>query len=92
MSVARLTYVHAKYNLLETVRVPVAVIGGLVFPALSLLFFVVPQRVVADNPLFATQAVISLAVFAILANSLFGFGLNIAEATHKAPLDPDLLD
>ena len=89
MSVARLTLVHAKYTLLETSRVPIAIIGGLVFPALSLLFFVVPQRSVADDPVFATQAVISLSVFAIMANSLFGFGLNIAEAREK-PWDPYL--
>ena len=47
MTVLRLASVHAKYTLLETLRVPIAVIGGLVFPALSLLFFVVPQRQVA---------------------------------------------
>lgn len=83
MSTARLTVVHAKYTLLETARVPIAIIGGLVFPALSLLFVVVPQRAVADDPVFASQAVISLVVFALLANSLFGFGLNISEAREK---------
>ena len=89
MTVLRLASVHAKYTLLETLRVPIAVIGGLVFPALSLLFFVVPQRQVAENPLFATQAVISLSVFAVLANSLFSFGLTIAENREK-PWDPYL--
>ena len=47
-----LTLLHAKYGLIETFRVPIAVIGTLVFPALALLFFVVPQRAVADNPLY----------------------------------------
>jgi len=89
MSIARLTFVHARYTLFETARVPIAIIGGLVFPALSLLFFVVPQRAVADDPVFATQAVVSLSVFALLANSLFGFGLNISEAREK-PWDPYL--
>lgn len=89
MSTVRLTMVHTKYNLLETARVPIAIIGGLVFPALSLLFFVVPQRSVADDPVFATQAVLSLAVFAIMSNSLFGFGINISEAREK-PWDPYL--
>ncbi|MBC7724885.1 MAG: ABC transporter permease [Burkholderiaceae bacterium] len=84
MSTAHLTLVHAKYSLLETARVPIAVIGGLVFPALSLLFFVVPQRMVADDPLFATQAVIALSVFALLANSLFGFGITISQARETA--------
>lgn len=89
MSTARLTFVHAKYNLIETARVPIAIIGGLVFPALSLLFFVVPQEAVAGDPLFATQAVISLSVFAVMVNALFSFGLNISEAREK-PWDPYL--
>ncbi|WP_150308620.1 ABC transporter permease [Planctomonas psychrotolerans] len=89
MTVLALAGVHAKYLLIETARVPIAIIGGLVFPALSLLFFVIPQRAVAENPAFATQAVLSLCVFAVLANSLFSFGLNIAEAREK-PWDPYL--
>jgi ABC-2 type transport system permease protein len=80
----QLTTLHARYSLLETVRVPIAVIGSLVFPALSLLFFVVPQAQVAGDPRIATQAVISLIVFAVLANSLFGFGLTIAQAREQA--------
>jgi ABC-2 type transport system permease protein len=89
MSAVSLTIAHAKYSLLETARVPIAVIGSLVFPALSLLFFVVPQRAVAENSEWATQAVISLSVFAVLANALFGFGLNIAQS-RELPWDPYL--
>lgn len=89
MSTLSLTLVHAKYNLIETARIPVALIGSLVFPALALLFFVVPQRAVAGDPGFATQAVISLSVFAIMSNSLFSFGLSIAENREK-PWDPYL--
>jgi ABC-2 type transport system permease protein len=84
-----LALTHTKYSLLETMRVPIAVIGSVAFPALALLFFVVPQRAVADDPLFATQAVISLAIFAVLSNSLFSFGLNISEDREK-PWDPYL--
>ncbi len=83
MSTLSLAGLHARYSLLETLRVPIAVIGALVFPALSLAFFVVPQRAVAENPEFATQAVISLSVFAVLANQLFSFGLGIAEDREK---------
>ena len=89
MSTAQLAGVHAKYLLIETMRVPIAVIGSLVFPGLSLLFFVVPQRGVADDPVFATQAVIALSVFAIMSNALFSFGLNISEAREK-PWEPYL--
>ncbi len=84
MSTMSLAMLHAKYSLIETVRIPIALIGSLVFPALALLFFVVPQRTVADDPVFATQAVISLAVFAVMSNALFGFGLTIAENREKA--------
>ncbi|MFK4836199.1 ABC transporter permease [Microbacterium sp. ZW T2_14] len=88
-SVARLTLLHARFGLIETFRVPIAVIGTLVFPALALLFFVVPQRAVADDPEFATQAVISLSVFAVMSNALFSFGLTISENREK-PWDPYL--
>ena len=85
----QLTGLHAKYGLIETLRIPMAVIGTAVFPALALLFFVVPQPTVANNPVYATQAVIGLAIFAAMANALFGFGLSIAEAREK-PWDPYL--
>lgn len=85
----RLSGVHAKYALIETFRIPIAVIGTMVFPALALLFFVVPQEYVAQNPLYATQAVISMSVFAVMANSLFAFGISISEDREK-PWDPYL--
>jgi ABC-2 type transport system permease protein len=84
-----LTFLHARIILLETFRIPAALIGSLVFPGLSLLFFVVPQRSVADNAEFATQAVIGLSVFALLSNSLFSFGLNIS-SNREQPWDPYL--
>ncbi|QPZ37405.1 ABC transporter permease [Paramicrobacterium chengjingii] len=83
----RLAGVHAKYALIETFRIPIAVIGSMAFPALGLLFFVVPQPYVAQNPLFATQAVVSMSVFAVMANSLFAFGISISEDREK-PWDP----
>lgn len=89
MSVLSLTAVHAKYNLLEVARTPIALIGTLVFPALALLFFVVPQQAVAGNPEFATQAVISMSVFSVMVGSLFSFGITIAENRAK-PWDPYL--
>ena len=85
-STARLTLLHAKYALVETLRVPIAVIGSAVFPALAVLFFVVPQQAAAPS---ATQAVISLSVFAVMTNALFSFGLTISENREK-PWDPYL--
>lgn len=89
MSTLNLALAHAKYGLLETMRIPIAIISALAFPALALLFFVVPQQVVASNPLYATQAVISLSVFAVMSNALFSFGLGISEDREK-PWDPYL--
>lgn len=89
MTTLTLAATHAKYSLLETARTPIAIISALAFPSLGLLFFVVPQQEVASNPLWATQAVIGMSVFAIMSNSLFSFGLTISEDREK-PWDPYL--
>lgn len=86
-AVARLGLLHTKYNLLETVRVPMAVIGPIVFPALSFAFFILPQQSVVTDPNAATQAVIQLMVFAVMVNALFAYGLNISQA-RETPWEP----
>ena len=77
--VARLTWLHLKYQFLETVRIPVAVFGNLLFPALAMFFFVVPQEQVAGDPVIATMAIAGLAFFAVCSASLFTYGLGVAE-------------
>ena len=84
MSVLTLTAVHSRYNLLETVRTPIALIGALVFPPLALLFFVVPQETVAGDPVLATQAVASMCVFSVMVGSLFSFGITIAQERERS--------
>lgn len=74
-----LTWLHTKFGFLETIRVPIAVIGNLLFPGLALLFFVVPNTQVAGNPVYATAAVAQLGAFAVMSSSLFGFGIGVAE-------------
>ena len=74
----RLTALHARYQFTETVRVPIAVIGTTVFPALSLLFFVVPQPF-ANNAVYATAAASQLALFAVMSVCLFTYGVGVAE-------------
>jgi ABC-2 type transport system permease protein len=86
---ARLTWLHLKYQFLETVRVPIAVLGNLLFPALAMFFFVVPQEEVAGNPVFATTAIAGLAFFAVCSASLFTYGLGVAE-DRQLPFDPFL--
>ncbi|GAB2679105.1 ABC transporter permease [Thalassiella azotivora] len=73
-----LAALHARYQFLETVRVPIAVIGTTVFPAVSLLFFVVPQPF-ADDPVAATAAAGQLSLFAVMSVCLFTYGVGVAE-------------
>jgi len=83
MSALTLAAVHTKYNLLETARVPIAVIGSLAFPTLAFCLFVLPQRVVVETPEFATAAVASMVVFAFMSASLFSIGLDLADQRAK---------
>jgi ABC-2 type transport system permease protein len=84
-----LTWLHLKYQFLENVRVPIAVIGNMIFPALAMAFFVVPQEQVAGNPLWATMSVAGLALFAVCSTSLFTYGLGVAE-DRQLPFYPYL--
>lgn len=84
-----LTLLHTRMTFLETIRVPIAVIGSLVFPALALLFFVVPMRELAQDRTYATQAVVGMAYFAVMTNCLFTFGVGVADDRAK-PWDPYL--
>ncbi len=77
-SALRLSGVHLRYQFTETIRVPIAVVGTALFPALSLLFFVVPQPL-ADDPVAATAATAQLSVFAIMSVCLFTYGAAVAE-------------
>lgn len=84
--VLRLVAVHTRFQLVETLRVPVAVIGNCVFPALALFFFVVPQQAVAGDRLLATTAVAGLAFFSVCSASMFTHGLGVAE-DRESPFD-----
>jgi ABC-2 type transport system permease protein len=87
VSPVRLAWLHLKFQFLETVRIPMAVIGNALFPALAMAFFVVPQPEVAGNPAFATMAVAGLALFGVCSASLFTYGLGVAE-DRALPFDP----
>lgn len=90
MSQARsLTLLHARYTALETARIPIAIIGTVVFPSLAFLFFVVPMRAVAGDPVYATEATLSMCFFAVMTNCLFTFGVGVADDRQK-PWDPYL--
>jgi ABC-2 type transport system permease protein len=71
------------------VRVPVAVIGNMLFPGLAMFFFVVPQESVASNPVAATAAVGQLGMFAVMSTCLFTYGAGVSE-DRQQPFDPYL--
>ncbi|GEL16499.1 hypothetical protein [Pseudonocardia asaccharolytica] len=78
-----LTLVHFRYLLLENLRVPIGLVSAAVFPALSLLFFVLPFDF-GDDPVAATTAVAQLTVFAVLSSFLFTFGVGVADDREKS--------
>ncbi|WP_336714085.1 ABC transporter permease [Arthrobacter sp. USHLN218] len=78
-SQASLVLAHSKAQILEQLRIPVAVISSTVFPALVLLFFVVPQELVTSDPMASLTAVAQLAVFGVMSSFLFNYGIGIAE-------------
>lgn len=73
---------HTKFHFLETVRIPMSLIGTAFFPTASMLFFVVPFA--GNDPVAATYATGSMVVFATMAACLFQYGIGIAEDRAKA--------
>ncbi|GAA2614636.1 ABC transporter permease [Dactylosporangium fulvum] len=82
-----LALTHARYRILETIRIPIAVLGGAFFPAASMLFFVVPFA--GDDPVAATYATASMVMFAVMTSSLFTYGVGVSE-DRAQPWDPYL--
>jgi ABC-2 type transport system permease protein len=80
-----LALTHARFQLLETVRIPIALIGSAFFPAASMLFFVVPF--VGGDPVYATYATASMVTFAVMSTNLFQYGIGVAE-DRAQPWDP----
>ncbi|WP_329106443.1 ABC transporter permease [Micromonospora sp. NBC_01699] len=81
----QLALVHARYQLLETIRIPIALIGSAFFPAASMLFFVVPFT--GDDPTGATFATASMVTFAVMSSNIFQYGIGVAE-DRAQPWDP----
>ncbi len=80
-----LALTHARFQLLETVRIPIALIGSAFFPAASMLFFVVPF--VGHDAEAATFATASMVTFAVMSTNLFQYGIGVAEDRNQ-PWDP----
>ncbi|MER7003381.1 ABC transporter permease [Dactylosporangium sp. NPDC000555] len=80
-----LVLTHARFRILETARIPIAVLGGAFFPAASMLFFVVPFA--GDDPAGATYATASMVMFAVMTSSLFTYGVGVS-GDRAQPWDP----
>src|SRR3954471_6169491 len=80
-----LALTHARFQLLETVRIPIALIGSAFFPAASMLFFVVPFT--GSDSVYATYATASMVTFAVMSTNLFQYGIGVAEDRNE-PWDP----
>ncbi|BCJ59073.1 ABC transporter permease [Micromonospora endophytica] len=80
-----LALTHARYQLLETVRIPIAIVGSAFFPAASMLFFVVPFA--GKDPVGATFATASMVTFAVMSANIFQYGIGVAE-DRAQPWDP----
>lgn len=74
---------HYRFQLIEQARIPIALVSSAAFPALSLLFFVVPFDF-AESPPAATTAVVQLSVFAVMISFLFTFGVGVADDREKS--------
>ncbi|MBE1485690.1 ABC transporter permease [Plantactinospora soyae] len=83
----RLSLVHARYQLLETFRIPIAIVGSAFFPAASMLFFVVPFS--GNDPVVATNATAAMVTFAVMSTNIFQYGIGVAE-DRAQPWDPYL--
>jgi ABC-2 type transport system permease protein len=80
-----LAFTHARFQLLETARIPIALVGSAFFPAASMLFFVVPFT--GDDPVASTFATASMVTFAVMTTNLFQYGIGVAE-DRAQPWDP----
>ncbi|GAA4954981.1 hypothetical protein GCM10023224_45610 [Streptomonospora halophila] len=75
---------HARLLFLETARVPIALGFNVAFPTVLMMFFVVPNGAIADDPRAATLATAQITVFAVMNACLLNFGVGVAEERARA--------
>jgi ABC-2 type transport system permease protein len=80
-----LALTHAKIQMIEIFRIPIAVIGSAFWPAASMLAFVVPW--VRNDAEIATYATASMITFAVMSTNLFQYGIGVAE-DRAQPWEP----
>ncbi|MEV0383962.1 ABC transporter permease [Nonomuraea sp. NPDC050643] len=78
---------HTRYLLIEQIRVPIGILAGALFPAVSMVAFVVPFS--GDDPKAATMSTASLMFFGAMSNALIGLSINVAQ-DRELPWNPYL--
>ncbi|GAA3704909.1 hypothetical protein GCM10022224_082880 [Nonomuraea antimicrobica] len=80
-----LVVAHARLLLLEQLRVPISLVAGAVFPAITMVAFVVPFT--GDDPKAATMATGSLMFFGAMSGALTGLSITVAQ-DRELPWNP----
>ncbi|MEV0623806.1 ABC transporter permease [Nonomuraea sp. NPDC050404] len=80
-----LVLAHTRFLLLEQIRIPIGLLAGALFPAISMLAFVVPFT--ADDPRAATMSAASLMFFGAMSGALIGLSITVAQ-DREQPWDP----
>ncbi|WP_336205112.1 ABC transporter permease [Nonomuraea sp. LPB2021202275-12-8] len=78
---------HTRYQALEQIRVPIGLLASTLFPAISMLAFVVPFA--GADPLAATTATGSMMLIGAMSAALIGLAISVAQ-DREQPWNPYL--
>jgi ABC-2 type transport system permease protein len=78
---------HTRFLMIEQLRVPIGLLASALFPAISMLAFVVPFA--GDDPQAATMATGSLMFFGAMSGALIGLSISVA-MDREQPWNPYL--
>ncbi|MEV0628992.1 ABC transporter permease [Nonomuraea wenchangensis] len=78
---------HTRYLLLEQIRVPIGLLASSLFPAVSMVAFVVPFA--GQDPVAATTATGSLMFFGAMSAALIGLAVSVSQ-DRELPWNPYL--
>ncbi|MCK2218931.1 ABC transporter permease [Actinomadura sp. ATCC 31491] len=78
---------HTRYLLLEEIRVPIGLLASALFPAISMVAFVVPFT--GQDPALATTATGGLMFFGAMSSALIGLAMTVSQ-DRELPWNPYL--
>jgi ABC-2 type transport system permease protein len=82
-----LVVAHTRYLMIEQIRVPIGLLASSLFPAISMLAFVVPFA--GQDPVAATSATGSLMFFGAMSAAVIGLSISVAQ-DRELPWNPYL--